>query len=307
MQRERVIIAGASGLIGGALSTALRADGVAVERLVRRAPRSSDETEWRPGDAPLDPSRLRGATAIVNLCGASIGRLPWTPRYQRQLRDSRLGPARTIAAAARQLGDEAPLIVSASAVGFYGDRPGEQLTEMSGAGTTYLAGLTVEWERAAREAGDTVPLAFIRTAPVLHPEGVLKPMITLTRFGLGGPLGSGHQIWPWISLTDEVRAIRHIIEHRLTGPVNLAGPQPASANEIGRALARELHRPFLVPAPRWALRFGLGRAAADSLLLSDANVAPTALLASGFTFTSETAEDAVQRSLSEPTGATPRA
>ncbi|WP_125099041.1 TIGR01777 family oxidoreductase [Leucobacter chromiireducens] len=297
MQRDRVIIAGASGLIGGALSAALRADGVAVERLVRRAPRAADETEWRPGAAPLDPELLRGATAIVNLCGASIGRLPWTPRYQRELRASRLDPTRTIAAAARQLGADAPHIVSASAVGFYGDRPGERLTETSAVGTTFLAELSAEWERAAREAGDAAPLALIRTAPVLHPESVLKPMILLTRFGLGGPLGGGEQIWPWISLRDEVRAIRHIIDHRLTGPVNLSGPKPASANEIGRALAAELHRPFLVPAPRWALRLGLGRAAADSLLLSDANVVPAALLDSGFTFTSETAEHAVQLAL----------
>lgn len=297
MQQERVVVAGASGLIGGALVESLRADGITVERLVRRPPRCSDEREWRPGEAPLDPELVRGASAVVNLCGASIGRLPWTPAVQRELRSSRIGPTRTLATALRALGGEAPLFVSASAVGFYGDRPGERLTETSSPGTTFLAGLSAEWERTAHEGGEQVPVALLRTAPVLHPAGVLKPMITLTRFGLGGPLGSGRQIWPWISLDDEVRAIRHVIAHRLTGPVNLCGPAAASASEIGRALARAMHRPFVLPAPRWALRLGLGRAAADSLLLSDADVRPDVLLASGFAFTDGTAEASVQRAL----------
>ncbi len=291
----RIVIGGASGLVGSALVEALRADGVDVTRLVRRRPEAADEVEWRPGDRPLDPAVLSGAQAVVNLNGASIGRLPWGRRYRDELRTSRLAPTAAIATAVSELGADAPHFVSASAVGFYGDRPREVLTEAAGQGSTFLADLSAEWESAALGAGPGV--AFLRTAPIIHRKGVLKPLVLLTKLGLSGPLGGGAQVWPWISLTDEVRAIRHIIDRDLTGPVNLTGPAPATANDIGRAIAAELHRPYLLPAPAWALRFGLGRDAADSLLLSDADVRPAALLDSGFEFTHKTAAEAVRAAL----------
>lgn len=293
MSEQPIIISGASGLIGRALVESLRADGIPVVRLVRRTVRTGDEVEWAPGTAPLDPDVLAGARAVVGLNGASIGRLPWTPKRKRELLSSRLDPTRTLAAAIRGLGGEAPQFVSASAVGFYGSAPGEQLTEGSAAGTTFLAELTASWEAAALEAGTDARVALLRTAPLLHPDGVLKPLVALTRFGLGGPLGGGDQAWPWISLQDEVSAIRHIIDRGLTGPVNLTGPEVASANGIGRAVASALHRPFLLPAPRWALRLALGRDAAESLLLADAAVVPAALEESGFVFAHRTAEEAV--------------
>ncbi|MTE23236.1 TIGR01777 family oxidoreductase [Microbacterium sp. ZXX196] len=291
MRADRIVIAGSSGLIGQALVRSLAADGIPVSRLVRRPPEHPDEIAWSPGERHLDPAVLAGAAAVVNLGGASIGRLPWTPRYRRELVSSRLAPTRTLARALAALGADAPAFVSASAVGFYGDRPGEDLEESSGPGDTFLARLCGEWEKAA--AGSAPRVAFLRTAPLLHPRGVLKPMMLLARAGVSGPLGRGTQVWPWISLEDEVRAIRHVIDRGLSGPVNLTGPTLATANDIGRALAARVHRPYLLPAPAWALRVGLGRDAADSLLLADAAVRPAALLDSGFSFAHATATEAI--------------
>jgi len=294
---QRIVISGASGLIGTALTASLREDAVDVTTLVRRPPRRAGEVQWAPGEHELDPQVLAGATAVVALGGASVGRLPWTPRYRRELVRSRLTTTRTIATAVRALGDDAPALVSASAVGYYGSAPGATLTEASPAGDTFLAELCVRWEDEAERAGDHARVALLRTAPIIHRRGVLKPLIQLTRFGVAGPIGPGTQMWPWISLDDEVRAIRHIIDEQCVGPVNLTGPTPASANEIGRALARRMRRPFWVPAPAFALRLGLSAAAADSLLLSDADVRPAVLEASGFTFRHRTAESAVDAAL----------
>ncbi|MBO0979166.1 TIGR01777 family oxidoreductase [Microbacterium sp. SD291] len=294
---RRIVISGASGLIGSALTASLRSDGVGVTTLVRRPPRSSDEVEWMPGERELDPDVLAGADAVVALGGASVGRMPWTPRYRAELVASRMRTTRTIATAVRELRDDAPALVSASAVGYYGSAPGRVLTEASPAGTTFLARLCADWEEEARRAGDHAPVALLRTAPVIHPRGVLKPLMLLTRFGVAGPIGSGTQIWPWISLDDEVRAIRHIVDSRMHGAANLSGPTPASANTIGRALARRMRRAFWLPAPTWALRLALSRDATDSLLVADADVRPSALEASGFAFTHRTAEEAVAAAL----------
>lgn len=294
---QRIVISGASGLIGTALAESLREDAVDVTTLVRRPPRRAGEVQWAPGERELDPKVLDGASAVVALGGASVGRLPWTPGYRRELVRSRLTTTRTIATAVRALGVDAPALVSASAVGYYGSAPGVTLTEASPAGATFLADLCVRWEDEAARAGDHARVALLRTAPIIHRRGVLKPLIQLTRFGLAGPIGPGTQMWPWISLDDEVRAIRHIIDRQLVGPVNLTGPTPASANDIGRALARRMRRPFWLPAPTFALRLGLSAAAADSLLVSDADVCPAVLEASGFTFRHRTAESAVDAAL----------
>ncbi|MGJ0388331.1 TIGR01777 family oxidoreductase [Microbacterium sp. CGR1] len=294
---QRIVISGASGLIGTALASSLRADGVEVTTLVRRTPRVPSEVEWSPGERELDPDVLAGADAVVSLSGASVGRLPWTRRYRRELVESRLTTTRTLATAVRTLRDDAPAFISASAVGYYGSAPGETLTEESLAGDTFLAQLCVRWEQEAQRAGEQTRVALLRTAPIIHREGVLKPMIQLTRFGLAGPLGPGTQIWPWISLDDEVRGIRHVIDARLEGPVNFTGPTRASANDIGRALAKRMRRPFWIPAPGFALRLALSRSAADSLLLSDADVRPTALERSGFEFTHTTAQQAVDAAI----------
>ncbi|MCC9053594.1 TIGR01777 family oxidoreductase [Microbacterium sp. F2E] len=292
----RVVVAGSSGLIGGALVAALRADGVPVTRLVRREATAPDEVSWDPQRSRLDPAVLAGARAVVGLGGASIGHFPWTRRYKHELLWSRLAPTQALAAAVRALGAEAPAFVSASAVGYYPSAPrtpGERFTEETRRGDTFLADLCGEWEVAARGAGPSARVALLRTAPVVHAEGVLKPLMLLTRLGLSGPLGLGTQVWPWISLDDEIRAIRHVIDGDLEGPVNLTGPTRATANDLGFALARRMNRPFLLRAPGWALRLALGSDAADALLLSDMPVVPERLEASGFSFTHPTVEDAV--------------
>lgn len=288
----KVVVSGASGLIGTALTASLRADGVDVITLVRRPERDARERQWMPGEQPLDPDVLAGAGAVVALGGASVGRLPWTRGYRRELVQSRLQTTKTLAAAVRALGADAPALLSGSAVGIYGSAPGMVLDETSAAGSTFLARLCVAWEDEARRAGDDAGVALLRTAPVIHRRGVLKPLIQLTRFGVSGPLGRGTQIWPWISLDDEVRAIRHIIDEGIVGPVNLTGPTPATANDTGRALAERMRRPFWLPAPAWALRLALGDAA-ESLLLTDADVRPAVLARTGFRFEHETVQDAV--------------
>lgn len=294
---QRIVISGASGLIGTALASSLRADGAEVTTLVRRPPRESSEVQWEPGERELDPDVLAGADAVVALGGASVGRLPWTRRYRRELVESRLTTTRTIATAVRALRDDAPALVSASAVGYYGSAPGETLTEDSLAGDTFLAQLCVRWEQEALRAGEHSRVALLRTAPIIHRKGVLKPLVQLTRFGVAGPIGPGTQIWPWISLDDEVRGIRHVIDAQLDGPVNFTGPTRASADDIGRALAQGMRRPFWLPVPAFALRLALSSAAADSLLLSDADVRPTVLEGSGFVFTHPTAQAAVDAAL----------
>lgn len=294
---RRVVISGASGLIGTALTRALRADGVEVTTLVRREARTANEVSWAPGERPLDPLHLEGADAVVALGGASVGRMPWTARYRRELVDSRIAPTRAIAHAIRQLGEGAPALLSASAVGYYGSVPGAVLTETSPAGDTFLARLCVEWEEAALRAGPHSRVALLRTAPVIHRQGVLKPLIALTGLGVGGPIGRGTQVWPWVSLSDEVRAIRHVLESDISGPVNLCGPTPATATDTGRALARAMRRPFWLPAPEWALRWALSPHATESLLTADADVRPAVLQQTGFEFTHETVEAAIAAAL----------
>lgn len=289
----RVVVSGSSGLIGRALTEALTRDGIAVTRLVRRPPTSPDEVQWDPDAAELDPRVLEGATAVVNLNGASIGRFPWTARYKHELVWSRITPTQALARAIRSLGADAPAFVSSSAVGYYPSVPGMLLPETAPRGETFLADLCGEWEAAALSAGDDARVALLRTAPIVHPQGVLKPLLLLTRFGVSGPIGRGTQVWPWISLEDEVRAIRHVIDAGLTGPVNLSGPERATANDLGFALARRMNRPYALRAPVWAMRLVLGPDAVEALLTSDMHVVPGALMASGFTFTHPTVEDAV--------------
>ncbi len=292
---RHVVIGGASGLIGAALATNLRRDGVRVTALVRRAANGPDEVEWLTQTQPgLDPEVLAGADAVIGLNGASIGRFPWTSSYQKTLLNSRLEPTRALARAVAALGADAPHLVSASAVGYYGATPPGLVPEGTPRGTGFLADLCGQWEDAAFAAGDTARVTTLRTAPLIHRDGVLKPLILLTRLGLSGPIGRGTQVWPWISLDDEIGAIRHVLAHGLTGAVNLVGSHRATANDIGFALARELNRPYVVRAPAWGMRLLLGSEATDSLLTTDAHVVPDVLASSGFTWQHPTAEDAVR-------------
>ena len=296
---RHVVVAGASGLIGSALVDSLRADGVRVTTLVRRPAAAPDEVEWLNDGAALDPAVLEGAHAVVGMNGASIGRFPWTRSYKSTLMWSRITPTRTLATAVRALGADAPAFVSASAVGYYGSAPGRKLTESSPRGESFLADLCGEWESAAVAAGPQARVVLTRTAPIVHPRGVLKPLLVLTRFGVSGPIGRGTQAWPWISLDDEVRAIRHVIDADVEGPVNLTGPTRATANDLGFALARAMNRPYALRAPIWGMKLVLGPDATDALLAADAHVLPAVLESTGFTFEHPTVDDAVAAALRE--------
>lgn len=290
---RKVVVAGASGLIGGALVDSLRADGVEVTTLVRRPAEAPHEVEWLTDAQTLDPSVLDGADAVVCLNGASIGRFPWTAHYRNTLLWSRIVPTRAIARALRELGEGAPAYVSASAVGYYGSAPGERLDESAPRGETFLADLCGEWEAAAAAASDHTRVAMLRTAPVVHEQGVLKPLLLLTKLGVSGPIGRGTQAWPWISLEDEVAAIRHVIDGDIEGPVNLSGPTRATANDLGFALAVRMNRPFLLRAPEWGMKLVLGKDATEAILTADMHVVPAVLETSGFAFAHPTVEDAV--------------
>lgn len=290
---RKVVVAGASGLIGEALVQSLRADGVAVVRLVRRPAEGPDEIEWLTDASALDPGLLEGADAVVGLNGASIGRFPWTRSYKSTLLWSRITPTRALARAIRELGSDAPHFVSSSAIGWYGSAPGRELTEVAPRGDSFLADLCGEWESAAYAAGDDARVSTLRTAPIVHRDGVLKPLMLLTKLGVSGPIGRGTQVWPWISLDDEIRAIRHVMDAGLTGPVNLSGPTRATANDLGFALAVRMNRPFLVRAPVWGMKLALGPDATEALLTVDAHVVPAVLTESGFEFRHKTVQDAV--------------
>ena len=292
----RIVIAGASGLIGHALATELALRGHRVVRLVRRPARSPDELTWDPSSRHLDPRALSGADAVINLSGASIGRLPWSRRYRRAILSSRIDATSTLVSALRGAEGTPRVFLSASAAGYYGSRPGAELTEDSARGTGFLSDVTAQWEADAMRVSDITRVVTLRSGIVLDAAGVLKPLLLMTRFGVSGPLGGGTQYWPWVSLDDEVAAIVHLLDSSLAGPVNITGPTPATATTLMDHLAKRMKRPFWLPAPAFALRLALGDAAKD-LLLVDQQPRPARLLADGFTFRHETVESAVDAAL----------
>lgn len=293
----KVVVAGAGGLIGRALISRLRADGDEVVRLVRRAPNGSDESSWDPDNGRVDRRVIASADAVVCLSGASISRLPWTPRYRRTILESRLTTTTTLAHAIADSATPPSVFVGASASGFYGNRPGQDLDETSGPGTGFLSGVTTAWEKAARGVGDTTRLVHARTGIVVATDGVLSPLMPITRVGLAGPLGSGRQYWPWVSLTDEVGGIVHALRSDISGPVNLVGPTPATAGELIRGLAKRLSRPYWLPVPAFAIRAALG-AAGDDLLLIDQRIRPAVLEDTGYVFAHPTVGEALDSALS---------
>jgi uncharacterized protein (TIGR01777 family) len=295
--RQRVAITGSSGLIGSALSAFLRARGDEVVRLVRRPPEEPDEVQWDPAAGVLDPADLEGVTAAVNLAGAGVGDHRWTPDYQQQILASRVDSTTTLVRALVDLGHPVRL-VSGSAVGFYGDRGDEVLTEQSAPGEGFLTEVVLAWEAAAdpaRAAG--LPVAFSRTGLVLAAGGgAMARMVPLARVGINGPLGSGRQWWPWISLRDTVAGLVWLVDHpELTGPVNLVGPQPERQRQVASELGRQLHRPALLPAPAFGIRAVLG-GFADEVLTSK-RVVPNALQDSGFRHTDATVGSAIHAAL----------
>jgi uncharacterized protein (TIGR01777 family) len=283
----RVVVTGATGLIGGALAASLAAAGHRVDRVSRRpaAPGSTD-IQWDPEHDRLDATRLRGAEAVVHLAGENIAARRWTPAHKARVRESRVRSTRLLAEAVARLREPPEVLVTASGVSYYGDRKDEILTEDSAPGTGFLADVCQEWEAAAdpaRAAG--VRVVHLRIGLVLSAAGgALPAMLRPFRLGLGGVVGSGRQYWSWIALPDLVRAIEHALDvEALAGPVNGVGPAPATNREFTRALGRVLRRPTLLPLPARAVRLLFGEMG-QALLLASTRVRPERLEGSGFRF-----------------------
>lgn len=292
----RVLLAGASGYIGTELHRSLRAQGHQTVRLVRREAAADDEVHWKPHEGWMPGGIMDEVDAVVNLSGASLGRLPWTPGWKRQIFQSRIRATHTLTDAMRTATTPPSVFLSGSAVGFYGDRPGEHLTESAPRGTGFLADVVDGWEKAARRAPDGVRVVTLRSGLVVGQGGMLSLVELQARLGLAGPLGGGQQHWPWITLPDEVAAIRHLLTEPVSGPVNVVAPTLTTAERLMKAFTTELHRPYLLPAPRALVSFALQDA--RDLLLSDAAVIPERLIESDFEFRHPTPEEAVDWMLS---------
>lgn len=286
----KIAVSGASGLIGGALLPALRADGHEVLTLVRRTPRTVDEHRWDPQHRRIDPGLLTDVDAVINLGGTPIRPRPFTAGYKERLLCSRLDATTTIsealAAAAAEDPGRSRVLLSASAVGYYGDTGSRTVTEQDRPGSDFLAQLCVQWEAAtapAEAAG--VRVVQLRTGLVLGRGAMLVQVLgTVFRFGLGGRMGSGRQYWPWISLDDEIGAMRHLLTADVSGPVNLTGPAPATNAEFTRELARQLHRPAVLPVPGFAINLALGEFGRSSVTAGQ-RAMPVRLEESGYRFT----------------------
>lgn len=289
-QPMQVAITGASGLIGTALAGQLREDGHTVLRFVRRPAKSPDEIQWDPKSGNVDLSKLEGVNAVVHLAGAGVGDKRWSSRYRAEILNSRLLGTTTIAGAVATVKPQ--VFISASAIGWYGETGNRAVTETDKPGDDFLATVCREWEHAADLAQD-VRTVKIRTGLVLDPSGgALSRMLPLFRFGLGGKLGSGKQWWSWITMHDQVRAIKHLLNSSISGPVNLTSPNPVTNSQFTAALARALHRPALVQTPGFALKLALGGFATE--ILGSKKVIPQALLDDGFTFEYPHVTDALQ-------------
>jgi uncharacterized protein (TIGR01777 family) len=283
----RIIVSGSSGLIGSALVSALEGQGHEVVRLVRRREDADSSTAyWDPAAGAIETSRLEGADSVVHLAGENIGVGRWSAEKKRRIRDSRVDGTTLLCEALAELEDKPAVLVSASAIGIYGDRGDEVLTERSEPGTGFLAELGEDWEAAtapAEAAG--IRVVRIRTGLVLARDGgLLPPMLTVFRLGLGGPLGSGGQYMSWIALDDLVRVYEQaLLDESLAGPVNGVAPGPVTNRVFSRTLGEVLGRPVVLFVPSAALRIAFGEMA-DEALLASARVAPARLLETGFTF-----------------------
>ncbi len=289
----RIAVTGASGLIGGALVPHLRAQGHEVLRLVRRPSGNADEVTWDPMGGTVDVRRLAGVDAVVHLAGAGVGDHRWTDEYKATIRESRAVGTTTLATALASMDQPPSVLVSGSAIGFYGDTGDTEVDESAPAGSGFLADVVVAWEAAAQPAKD----AGIR---VVHPRsglvvsgrgGAWAKLWPIVRLGVGGRFGTGRQWWSFISLRDELAALTHLVDSDLQGPVNLTAPNPVTNAEMTRAMGELLHRPTVLPVPAKALQLVLGEFSSE--ILGSVRVRPTRLLESGFEFQDPTIERAL--------------
>src|SRR5271166_4482653 len=283
----RVAISGASGLIGSALARDLSADGVEVVRLVRQEARSADEIGWNPraGQGGLDPAALRGVDAVVHLSGAPIAGGRWTPARKALLRDSRIKSTAVLAAAMAAADDGPRVFLCGSAIGYYGDTGDRVVDESAAPGTGFLADLVRDWEGATDPAKAVgIRVANLRSGVVLSASGgMLGPLMLPFKLGLGAKVGSGRQYFTWISLADEVGAIRFLLDNpAVAGPVNLTAPTPVTNAEFTAAFARALGRPAALAVPSVVMKTALGELATE--LLGSVRVVPAKLAQAGFSF-----------------------
>jgi uncharacterized protein (TIGR01777 family) len=274
----RIVVSGASGLIGTALVAQLRTAGHDVLTLVRRPTHSRAEIRWDPAEGLLDVGALAGVQAAVNLSGAGIGDRRWTDSYRRALVDSRISSTNLLATALAKLDPLPSVFLSGSAVGYYGNRDDETITEGTSAGTGFLANLCKRWEASTAPADEAgIRVCHLRTGLVLTRQGgLLGRLLPLYRLGLGGPLGSGQQWQSWITLEDEIGAIEFLLTADVAGPVNLTAPDPVRQRDLARAIGHAVHRPAVLPAPAFALRAAVGGFADEGILASQRAV-PTVL------------------------------
>ncbi|GHJ39422.1 TIGR01777 family oxidoreductase [Streptomyces sp. TS71-3] len=278
----RVVVAGASGVIGTALTPVLRAAGHEVVRLVRRPPGAADERQWDPTTGVIADGALDGADAVINLCAVDTTAKRWTPEFKAELRDSRVVPTRVLAEAVAAHG--VPALLNSSSIALYGDTGDRVMDESEPAGGGFLAEVDHAREDATKAAAGARTV-LLRTGIVLSPTGgllgQLRPMVA---WGAGGRMGTGRQYLSWISLHDEVAAIQYALEHdEISGPVNLCGPQPVTNAEMVRAVGRLLHRPTPWVYPAWLLRLFVGELA-DAGAMTGQRAVPDVLVRHGFEF-----------------------
>jgi uncharacterized protein (TIGR01777 family) len=295
----KILISGSHGLVGSALGAALKKDGHEVFALVRRAPHSESEVEWYPDRGSLAFSGMEGMDAVVHLAGESIASSRWTEEKKQLIRDSRVKATTVLAEALSNLKTPPKSLISASAIGYYGDRGDLILTEASAAGNDFLASVCVEWESATEAAArKEIRIVKTRFGVILSKDGgALAKMLPPFRMGVGGRIGSGRQWMSWIALDDVVSALKFaLLNDSLTGPVNFVAPNPVTNAEFTNTLGKALSRPTWFPIPAFGVRLAFGEMA-DALLLSSQRVAPERLKQAGFEFSYSTLAAALPRLL----------
>jgi uncharacterized protein len=301
-----VLVTGSHGLIASALIPQLRADGQRVLRLVRGEPEGADDVRWDPAAGTIDAGGIEGVDAVVHLAGAGIGDKKWTPARKELIRDSRTQGTDLLARTLAGLDRRPKVLLSASGVGYYGDRGAEELTEDSTPGDDFPAQVCVAWEAAtapAEAAG--IRVVHLRTGIVLAAHGpVLHKMLLPFKLGLGGRIGSGEQFMSWIAIDDHVAAMRHLLaDESARGAVNLTAPNPATNAEFTRALGAALHRPTVLPTPLLPLKVVYGAELVEHLLVNGQRVLPRALQDRGFGFAHPEIDDALRAVLAAPAAA----
>jgi len=293
----KIIVTGSGGLIGKPLVSDLRAVGHDVIRMVRREAVAADEIAWDPVAGTIDERGLAGVDVVIHLAGAGIGDHRWTDSYKKEILDSRALGTSLLASTLARLEKRPSVLVSASAIGWYGDRGDEILDETAAQGSGFLSDVTAAWEAAAEPAADAgIRVVHPRTGIVLSKDGgALRRLLLPFKLGVGGRTGSGNQWWSWITLEDEVRALTHLaLSSSLAGPVNLTAPNPVTNQEFVRILGSVLRRPAVLPTPSLALKAMLGSEMADALLFQSQRVVPARLVGDGFTFESPTLREALR-------------